>query len=93
MAEPPSRCGLDTEPRWILISSLKSHLTVKRSRRPFRLSRGPQPSESLKALVYFSDGDLRTLSMDEKTTLVKAVSAVRELPEVAIVSRQLTRTG
>lgn len=48
-----------------------------------------QPSESLKAMVYFGDGDLRTLTGDEKNTLVKAVSAVRELPEVAILSRQL----
>lgn len=38
-----------------------------------------QPSESLKALVYFKDGDLSSLSKDEKSTLVKAVSAVRDL--------------
>lgn len=48
-----------------------------------------QPSESLKAMVYFEDGDLRTLTKDEKNTLVKAVSAVRELPQVSILSRQL----
>jgi len=48
-----------------------------------------QPSESLKALVFFGDGDLSTLSGDEKATLVKAVAAVRSLPEVAVVSRQL----
>ena len=38
-----------------------------------------QPSESLKALVYFKDGDLQSLTQDEKNTLVKAVSAVRDL--------------
>ena len=48
-----------------------------------------QPSESLKALVYFADGDLHTLSKDEKKILVEAVSAVRELPQVSIVSMQL----
>ena len=48
-----------------------------------------QPSESLKALVFFGDGDLSTLSGDEKATLVAAVAAVRSLPEVAVVSRQL----
>lgn len=48
-----------------------------------------QPSESLKALVYFADGDLCTLSRSEKEILVKAVSAVRELPVVVIISRQL----
>lgn len=49
-----------------------------------------QPSESLKAMVYFEDGDLRTLTTDEKNTLVKAVGAVRELPPVEIMSKQLT---
>ncbi len=33
-----------------------------------------QPSESLKAMVYFADGDLRPLSRADKETLVKAVS-------------------
>jgi hypothetical protein len=52
---------------------------------------GPQfqPSESLKALTYFDDGDLHTLSKDEKNTLVKAVSAIRDLPMVEIRSKQL----
>jgi hypothetical protein len=49
-----------------------------------------QPSESLKAMVYFEDGDLRTLTKAERSTLVKAVSAVRDLPRVVIVGRQLT---
>jgi len=49
-----------------------------------------QPSESLKAMVYFADGDLRTLSRADKETLVKAVSEVRALPVVPVVSRQLS---
>ena len=48
-----------------------------------------QPSESLKALAYYADGELYTLSESEKTTLVDAVSAVRELPTVAILSHRL----
>ncbi len=48
-----------------------------------------QPSEALKALVYFGDGDLSTLTVDDRATLVEAVTAVRELPDVVIVSRQL----
>ncbi len=52
---------------------------------------GPQfqPSESLKALAYFDDGDLHTLTKDEKNTLIKAVSTVRDLPMVEILSKQL----
>lgn len=49
-----------------------------------------QPSESLKALVYFEGGDLQRLGKEERSSLVKAVSAVGDLPPVAIVSRQLT---
>lgn len=52
-----------------------------------------QPSESLKALVYFGDGDLRGLAMDVRATLAKAVSAVRDLPHVAILDRRLTATA
>ena len=48
-----------------------------------------QPSESLKALVYFVDGDLGTLTKNEKSTLVQTVSAVRELPPVARRSLKL----
>jgi hypothetical protein len=48
-----------------------------------------QPSESLKAMVYFEGGDLHTLTQDEKETLIAAASAVRDLPHVEIVSREL----
>ena len=48
-----------------------------------------QPSESLKALVYFEDGDLRALTSEDKGILVNAVSAVRELPHVPLLSSRL----
>ncbi|MEJ7137984.1 nucleotidyl transferase AbiEii/AbiGii toxin family protein [Amphibiibacter pelophylacis] len=49
-----------------------------------------QPSESLKALVYFNDGDLKTLTSAEKNTLIESVKMVRELPTVALGSKHLT---
>ena len=49
-----------------------------------------QPSESLKAMTYFQGGDLATLPEEDKETLVDAVSRVRDLPEVAVLSRTLT---
>lgn len=57
-----------------------------------RLLYGPnfQPSESLKALTYFDDGDLKTLTMAEKKTLVDAVKAVRDLPDMTLRSRSLS---
>jgi len=48
-----------------------------------------QPSESLKAMVYFEGGDLHTLTPDEKNILIDAASAVRDLPHVEIISRDL----
>lgn len=49
-----------------------------------------QPSESLKALIYFNDGDLNDLTADEKRTLVDAVKVVRDLPDVAVLSKSLS---
>lgn len=52
-----------------------------------------QPSESLKALVYFNDGDLNTLTADEKKTLVDAVKMVRDLPGATLRSKSLSGLG
>jgi len=49
-----------------------------------------QPGESLKALTYFGDGDLGTLTADEKNTLVDTVKAVRDLPEITVLSDKLS---
>lgn len=49
-----------------------------------------QPSESLKALVYFEGGDLQTLAPEDKDRLIRAASAVGELPHLDIRSRELT---
>jgi hypothetical protein len=48
-----------------------------------------QPSESLKALVYFQGGDLASLSEEDRQCLLGAVSAVRDLPDVTVSSRDL----
>ncbi len=49
-----------------------------------------QPSESLKALVFFEGGDLHTLSSGDKETLIEAASTVRDLPFVRIAARELS---
>ena len=43
-----------------------------------------QPSESLKALVYFTGGDLDTLSKTDRKALSEAVVAVHDLPVIAL---------
>ena len=48
-----------------------------------------QPSESLKALVYFEGGDLAFLDSATKNTLITAVSQVRDLPPVELLSHGL----
>lgn len=49
-----------------------------------------QPSESLKALAYFGDGDLHTLTEHETSTLVAAAAAVRDLPDVKLKAATLS---
>lgn len=48
-----------------------------------------QPSESLKALVCFNDGDLQALSGPEKKLLIDAVKTTRDLPEVRLRAKEL----
>jgi hypothetical protein len=48
-----------------------------------------QPSESLKALVYFEGGDLHRLTQEERALLIAAASSVRALPSVDIRSHAL----
>ncbi len=48
-----------------------------------------QPSESLRALAYFKDGDLETLKKAERRVILEAVSKVRDLPVVKVLDRRL----
>ena len=70
---------------------VRSGVSLARGLAAARAMFGPnfQPSESLKALVFFKDGDLNQLSKDEKDMLTTAVDAVRDLPSVAILAREL----
>ena len=45
-----------------------------------------QPSESLKALVYFEGGDLDLLTKRERAVLIGAARKVRDLPSVSWIS-------
>lgn len=71
---------------------INAGVSLSRGLSSARLLYGPnfQPSESLKAIVYFNDGDLKTLTTAEKTTLVHAVKAVRNLPDVTLRSTALS---
>lgn len=48
-----------------------------------------QPSESLKALCYFKDGDLAELGEADQRALIAATRAVSDLPRVALKSKRL----
>ncbi|MCP4701709.1 MAG: nucleotidyl transferase AbiEii/AbiGii toxin family protein [Gammaproteobacteria bacterium] len=49
-----------------------------------------QPSECLKALVYFKGGDLNCLTQEDRETLILAAASVRDLPSSELVSKSLT---
>jgi hypothetical protein len=49
-----------------------------------------QPSESLKALVYFEGGDLDALARPDRETLIQAVNVVRRLPTVKNLAHALS---
>jgi hypothetical protein len=74
-----------------IAAMVKSEVSLARGLAAARRMYGPnfQPSESLKAMVYFEGGDLRTLSRNERETLIKAASAVRDLPRVVLAARTL----
>ena len=49
-----------------------------------------QPSECLKALIYFEGGDLNSLTETTMHLLIHAATAVGDLPSVPVVDKQLT---
>lgn len=75
-----------------IAAMLEAGVNLARGLAAARAMYGPnfQPSESLKAMVYFEGGDLHTLTRTEKETLIAAASAVRDLPSAAILSRKLS---
>ena len=48
-----------------------------------------QPAEALKALVYFEGGDLKTLTDEQRNTLIRAAGQIRRIPVVAKLSHSL----
>ena len=75
-----------------IAAMIKAEVSLARGLASARLIFGLnfQPSESLKALAYYNDGDLKSLSNDVKKYLIKAVSSVGNLPEIQIFSSHLS---
>lgn len=51
------------------------------------------PSESLRALTYFDEGDLSGLSSEHRRSLEERVARCEPIPEIPIVSRTLAAYG
>jgi hypothetical protein len=49
-----------------------------------------QPSESLKAMTYFSDGDLRNLKNTDRHALTTAADQIASIPDISLKSQSLT---
>jgi hypothetical protein len=74
-----------------LAAMLRAGGTLARGLAAARLFFGKtfQPAESLKAMVYFRDGNLASLPPRDRATLIEAASAVGELPAVTLRSKRL----
>lgn len=74
-----------------LAAMLQAGCTLARGLAAARLFFGKafQPAESLKAMVYFRDGNLAGLGPRDRATLIEAASAVGELPAVTLRSKRL----
>lgn len=70
---------------------IEERVSLERGLSAAREMFGPafQPSESLKALTFFEDGDLRSLGEREKAVLRQAACAVQDLAPVRILSSAL----
>ncbi len=75
-----------------IAAMVRAGVSLARGLASARLLFGPnfQPSESLKALVYFEEGDLYSLTSAEKKTLIDAVKTIGRLPEVNLRATRLT---
>lgn len=75
-----------------IAAMIRAGCTLERGLAAARLMFGAafQPAASLKALVYFADGDLPELSRTDRETLVAAASRVGRLPAVGLRSKRLS---
>lgn len=75
-----------------IIAILKSGTPLDEGLAAASVLYGPafQPSEAVKALTCFEGGDLSTLESDDKKYLVHAVSRVRHIPPLGVLSRSLS---
>ena len=81
---------------YVDIAALLTHgVALDRGLAGARLLFGPafQPSECLKALVYFHGGDLETLSPEIQQNLIGAAAAVGPLPQLTLVAPTLALPG
>jgi hypothetical protein len=71
---------------------LRARAGLARGLAAARVLFGPsfQPSEALKALVYFEGGDLADLSQVDRQTLLAATRRVVRLPSMALASTRLS---
>jgi hypothetical protein len=74
---------------------LRSGASLERALGGAQAIYGPayQRTESIKALSYFADGDLTTLSREDQKLLTTAAAAVRTVPTISLASAQLTIGG
>lgn len=70
---------------------LRSGASLERALGAAQAIYGPayQRTESIKALSYFADGDLATISREDQKLLTTAAAAVRTVPTISLASAEL----
>jgi hypothetical protein len=72
---------------------LRAGESLPRGLGAFRSMFRSEPAEVLRALGYFADGDLGTLSADDRAALIAARDGVREIPRVQVKAGLLGAEG
>jgi hypothetical protein len=72
---------------------LRAGESLSRGLGAFRSMFRSEPAEVLRALGYFADGDLGTLSADDRAALIAARDGVREIPRVQVKAGLLGAEG
>lgn len=72
-----------------IAAMLRHGASFERGLGAFRVMFNGEPATVLRALGWFKDGDLPSLSVQDRDLLTAARDAVRDVPQVAIVSRSL----
>ena len=72
-----------------IAAMLEAGVSLAKALSTFKAMFRAEPRTALMAIGYFEDGDIRSLTREEKRTLVAARDRVRDLPDVTLITGSL----